>query len=329
MVDRFAHSGGYVGRRTIGRDVGGAEEFYFDLLGLIPARRLWFAGVEWLFSIGCMVLYLVMQSRMPRLWYVRGFVALLGATNSLYHFPVLFAVVTVLGFEGAAAGDAQVVFTQYLFDEAVLLRAAHFIGAAVIVTAAFLMSLCLRAARADGNGADKANTVIQQAGWMALVAMGAEIVLGISMLSVLPDAAHRALLGGNLLAAVVFFASVIAVVGSLHHLGLICLGNCDARHVTRLGAYLLLIVVLMSAVRFMSHRAVWRIRPDAAKTQLDENLCFLIAVEGARVEGRGARGKGLGEQEAAERTELSLPPFSLRPPVCRFASPQFKLPSSL
>lgn len=259
----------------------GSDRYYFELLGLIARERLEFGGIEWLFSIGCMSIYLWVQARRPYLRSLPGLIVFLlplaSATNALYHFPILFAVITVLGFEGVVAASAPIKFIQYLFDEVVLLRAAHFIGAAVMVTSAFLMWLCLRASGGDEKCTASAKTVIQQAGIVAVVAVGAEIVLGISMLSVLPDTSQRALLGGDLLATSVFFASVIAVVGSLHQLGMICLGRCDARHVTWMAANLLLIVVLMSTARHASHRAVWRHRSEAVDVSIQHQLEWLLA----------------------------------------------------
>ncbi|MEZ6071244.1 MAG: hypothetical protein R3C10_13460 [Pirellulales bacterium] len=230
---------------------------YFETWSRIATERLKYAGIEWIFSIVCMLLYLLVQRGRPRLGSFRGMLAvllpLLAATNTLYHFPVLFAVVTVLGFEGGE--PTSIKFTDYLVRQAVLVRAGHFIGAAVVITSVEVMWLCLKA-RCGAVDRDATIAVaIQRVGWLALAAIVGEIVLGVGLLTVLPAAAQRSLLGGNPLATGVFGAAVVVVVVAMHYLGMISLGNCEQRQIARLSSFLLLAVLLMSTARHMSHAA--------------------------------------------------------------------------
>lgn len=202
----------------------------------LPRSRYEYGVAELVFSAVCWELWLRWWSLGVRRrlgWWL----GLAGATNVVYHFPTLFAVLAVLAERTLAPGET-VRFVTMLGDAEVLTRTFHFVLASLAVAGATLAWWSERDDRLKRRGAQ-----------IALAATVVQWPLGLGVLVSLPDASRAALLGGSLTAATLFGLSLAAVVVLMHHLSAAAFGTSSRRELRTLLVWLGITITLMTAVR--------------------------------------------------------------------------------
>ena len=123
------------------------SEPYRRALGAVSPRRWWFAGWELLFYVCCLGAYIG-----PWQWFRRGRLrrvihrglAIVGATDLMYHFPPMFAVLSTISTRPALWGeslDNRPLFWRLLLEGETFSRVVHHWLAAVAVSAAAGMLL--------------------------------------------------------------------------------------------------------------------------------------------------------------------------------------------
>lgn len=202
----------------------------------LPRSRYEFAVAELAFSAVCWEVWLRLWSKgvRRRLGWWLGFA---GATNVVYHFPTLFAVLSVLATRTLAPGET-VRFVTMLGDAEVLTRALHFVLASLAVAGAVAAWWSEHDEQLKRRGAQ-----------IALFATLLQWPLGIGVLVSLPDASRGALLGDHLPAATCFGLSLGAVVVLMHHLAAAAFGSTTRREARAILVWLGVTIVLMTAVR--------------------------------------------------------------------------------
>jgi hypothetical protein len=228
-----------------------AHDDYFTALQLIPASRLWLGLAELAFYFLCLALYrfwlIRSASRFRWRWFFRA-LPVMAATDLMFHFPPLFAVVSVLAsrplersllIDGLSRRD----YYSLLFDAEVLARVIHVWLAAIAVAGSAAILLALRNEAADQRAA--ANTIATSAARWAGVATLLQIPVGLWLTYSLSDGARDSVLGGDVFATAMFAAAVLCSLPLLHLLASASLGDVDIVRARRIAVIMSLVVVLM------------------------------------------------------------------------------------
>src|SRR5262249_51021183 len=139
-----------------------------------------------------------------------------GATNVVYHFPTLFAVMVVLSERSIAAGTT-VRFVSMLADPEVLARTFHFITASLAVTGAAAVQLLVRRQQAVGDN-EHLEQLKRSNARIAFFATMLQWPIGIGVLLALPEISRSNLLGDDAGAVGLFGMSLGGVIVLMHHL---------------------------------------------------------------------------------------------------------------
>lgn len=236
------------------------QQEFFSGLAVVPRRRLLFGIAELAVFVGFMAIYWAGWGRMPR-WAHRLF-GWLAWLNVVYHFPVLFASVAVLSTRPEVWGDelGYKAFLQVMAEPAALARTVHFLLASIAVTGGLQMLLAQRRLRQLGNEVsdneepDSAEVSLLRrlVVWGARWGLAASLVqggVGLWVLLALPAASQDALLGGDWLGTGLFGTAIFAMLGLLHHLLAVGMGDLEPGATRRAVGLLVLVVVLMVGAR--------------------------------------------------------------------------------
>jgi hypothetical protein len=221
-------------------------------LGRFPASAYWFAGAEIVFSGLCIAGCLGLARRPKLTWLL----AVATATNLLYHFPPLMAVLGELAADPSWAADETIdrpALRRLWQRPEVLSLWAHVALASVAIGFAAALAACCRTANNDSEGMDD-RTARQLAGW-ALGATVLQIPIGLWMLLASDEAAQQSMMGANWLATIGLAGGVWVALGVMQSLAAIAWGGSDRRQVDRVCVLLALTVLLMSFTLRASRRA--------------------------------------------------------------------------
>ncbi|MBA4106569.1 MAG: hypothetical protein C0485_12490 [Pirellula sp.] len=217
-----------------------------------PADAYWFAGAEILFSAAC-IFGCRKLSRRPKLTWLLAIVA---ATNLLYHFPPLMAVLGELAADPHWADDEtlhrKALIRLWIRPEVMSLW-AHFALASMAVGFTAALAVCHRAVRNEAEQVDD-RTARRLAGW-ALGATILQIPVGIWLLLASDEAAQQSMMGESWLATIGLAGGVWVALGVMQSLATIAWGDSDRRQVNRACILLALTVLFMSVTLRVSRRA--------------------------------------------------------------------------
>lgn len=241
-----------------------------SLSGLLLAGVMWLAGdraffrlmtpfaykIHWalwelVFYLVCMSLFVCMgragmvRSRSARV--TRHLLAVLAATNLLYHFPPLFAVMA------RAANDPQSItgpvgpreFRQLMLTGHVVALTVHFGLAALAVTAVALLPQIVRRIASDTD-VSCWRLVQRVAAGIALAVSLLQLVVGLWLLMQLDPLSQRRLMGADVAGTLALGGSVLAAFGLLHLLAAATMGELSLAAAHRLNLAMAVIVLLMS-----------------------------------------------------------------------------------
>lgn len=222
------------------------QQAYFEAWRVIPPRRVWFGAVELVFYLACMGVYVRSWDRLPRA--VHRWLAVLAAANVLWHFPPLFAVVTVISTRAQCWGQPLEYgrLLELLADGETLARVAHLLLAGIAIVAVTWMHL---AARASGDQTQRA-AAQRLAAWgarLGLAAVAAQVVAGTLLLVAMPGPAQARLLGGDAWATMLLAGGAAAMLPLAHALAAAAMGHVVPRQVVQCAAWTGVVYVLMFA----------------------------------------------------------------------------------
>lgn len=227
------------------------ERKFFEALAIVPRRRLWFGVVELLFFLLLMLWYARAWPRAnrPTLWHPA--LAILAATDLIYHFPPLFAGIAVLQEQKIPSDELTYAqFLALLYAPETLARVLHFLLASFAVTGAVVLVHLLRHSRAES--AAFAPRWIAWSGRLALFPSLVQLLAGGYLLFVLPRAQQEQLMGGDWLATGCFAASLIAAFALMHSLASLAFGEPGRSHVVRSLWLMILVLLTMTAARVLA-----------------------------------------------------------------------------
>jgi len=230
---------------------------YWQAVGRFPPRAYGFAALELVFSLVCLWIY----ARMWDLWrakpWLHGLVAVMSATNLLYHFPPLMVVLGELSAHPRIATDATIMhedFRQLMMRSDVLSYVVHFTVASIAMGGWTLMAVAYKSresrveSREPKNGGGGFDRLISAGAWIALAASLAQLAVGLWVLVEMPIVTRNLLLGSNWLATGLFFVSIVATFALLHLLASVALGDTSDAAIRRSTLMMLVIILLMVGV---------------------------------------------------------------------------------
>jgi hypothetical protein len=233
---------------------GGAA--FFSALERVPSNRLWWGAAELAFYLACVLTYAAFWQLLcvgRRRWLHRA-LALAAATNLMYHFPPLFAVIHRL-----AAGDGKTVaidkaeFLRLTMQPEIVAVVAHHLIAGFAITGLVIMLRSRRLLDELGGGMEDRQVeltgCIRRAARTALVASLLQIPVGVWVLFAIPPQAREQVLGGSdLYATALFVFSMLAAMAALYALALVAVGESDRKTVRASAIRLMFVVFAMTAL---------------------------------------------------------------------------------
>ena len=221
-------------------------------LGPLSYKLLW-AGIEAIFSALLLVgWWLWLPGRAGgsfRAMATRGLMAVLAATNLLYHFPILFSVAERLADAGQISGPriTGAEFRRLMIAGETPALAVHVVLASIAVAGVMLLGLALRELRRGDDGS--ATRIAVWGGRIALVPSLLQLPVGLWTLAALPAAAQSRIMGADAIGTVLFVLSLLAVFWLVSDLVKIALHEVTRPLLIRVMAAMLVTVLLMTAMQ--------------------------------------------------------------------------------
>jgi hypothetical protein len=250
--------GGVLGLLIVGLFWRIALAAWFHGLSIIPAERLWFGLAELGFYLATMVLYLALWERWRNhRWLHRG-LAVLGGTNLMYHFPLLFAVISVAASRRDLWGRtlSRTDLVALMSSPGVMAKAVHFWLASLVIAGVWSAVLAAR----DSAAANGRRSGIL-GGRAALAAALLQLPSGVYLLWTMAPSARDRLLGGDLLLSGALAAGLLASLALMYHLLAVALGDASRATLWKSVALLALTTLLMAGVQFETRKQLWRRSP--------------------------------------------------------------------
>ncbi len=233
----------------------GDEASYRAAAAQIPAKRYAFALAELVFSLVLLLLYARLWERMARHPWWHALLAVLAATNLLYHFPPLLTMLSVIPTRPELAGqviDLQT-YRSLLVDPEVVSRSVHVILASFAMAGVYLMGLAPRLARGANASEENASRVAAWGARVAMLATVPQLFVGTWVLLKLPSVARKAVMGRDTTATLLFAGSMLLTLALLHFLASAMHGG-QRKTVVRVMIVMTLLIVLMTGtVRRVRH----------------------------------------------------------------------------
>jgi hypothetical protein len=239
-----------IGAFVVGMLTGGLLIFIVpgDLLGTalrrFPSRTYWIAGSELLFSLVCMSLIAWGWQRFNK-WAIAA-LGLISATNLLYHFPPLMAVIGKLAanpnFTSVEIIDRPALL-ELIGRGEVLALSFHFVCSSIAVAAVVLLYLVDRAGL---QIVDDRNSVARLSAGLAFTATLLQVPVGIWLLITLPGTSRMALMGKSLGGSLAFMAAMVLSLILLQRLFAALLGDIERKNVRSVVTLTCIVVLLMT-----------------------------------------------------------------------------------
>ncbi|MEQ8788978.1 MAG: hypothetical protein RIC55_21885 [Pirellulaceae bacterium] len=212
--------------------------------------RVEFGVAELVFSLALMVAHYVWWRMRPECsaierW-LRMALPLAAGTNTLYHFPPLFVILSQLSAAAGPLGEpmTSAEFRARLLDGEVLARSLHFVLAAFAMCGVMLIGYALRLGR-QGAKDDEVQRAAVWGGWLALVPTVAQALVGLWVLLSFPEPVKMALMGQDLAATFLLGLSIISALGLMHQLAVVAFGEMQRRALVRAMVSMVVVVTLM------------------------------------------------------------------------------------
>lgn len=220
-----------------------ASPSYRSAIGRVPAHRWWFAAGEIVFYLACMIPYALLWDRaVSQRWWHR-LLAVLAATDLLYHFPPLFTMISLLSARSELANatlDRSLYLTLFTDGETLSRVAHHWLASLATAGIAQLVLAAHTQVTADGPHSNWASAAGARIGLAATVL---QLPVGLCVLLASPATVQTQLVGGEPKGTLLFGGAIVAVVLLLQQLLSASFG--DTRRRTALVSAILFFVVLL------------------------------------------------------------------------------------
>ncbi|MCO6047948.1 hypothetical protein NG895_28930 [Aeoliella sp. ICT_H6.2] len=191
---------------------GAGQGDYLAMLARFPQRDYWMVAAEWVFSVACYAGWLVLWNRWRQKPWRHGLLVLLGATNLLYHFPLLMISQNLLVEQPGLVAEPTISRSLLvpLFHTPLVLAKASHIWAMSILAAACGLMLAESVSRSTPH-----LPLRRSAGVVGIVALALQLLSGVVVLACLPAGQTQRITGGSAVATTLL---VIGVLLAIHML---------------------------------------------------------------------------------------------------------------
>jgi cytochrome bd-type quinol oxidase subunit 2 len=224
------------------------EQGFADAIRRFPTSAVANFVGEILFAFVCLGVYAGTWERWQHQPWPHGLFAVLAATNMLYHFPPLMAVISELSSRPEMVAEpviTRTVFRPLMLRPEVLSQSAHFVIASFAVSGAALIVIAWRQRRRQ---VEDASPLISFGAWIALIASLAQLAVGVWVLFELPQNMRGSLMGDAGPATALFIAAILVTLGLLHTLSTLAFGDTNDANVRRGIVLMIGLVLLMTAI---------------------------------------------------------------------------------
>ncbi|HEY4234804.1 MAG TPA: hypothetical protein VGM76_15330 [Lacipirellulaceae bacterium] len=221
---------------------------FADTVGRFPASAIANFVGEIVFALVCLGVYATTWERWRERPWLHGLFALLAATNLLYHFPPLMAVISELAARPELVAEpviSRAVFRPLMLRPEVLSQSVHFVMASIAVVGVVLIAIVRRQ---GGTQAAGPNRLISAGARIALGASLVQLAVGSWVLFTLPPNVRGGLIGDAWPATGLFMAAIVVTLGLLHTLATMTLGDASDTIVRRSVLLMLGVVLLMTTM---------------------------------------------------------------------------------
>jgi hypothetical protein len=231
-----------------------ASEPLWEALRRFPQRAYWIAGLELLFSLVCLLIYAAGWRWFGRHGWLHALVALLSATNLVYHFPPLMTVLGKMAANPAWTNESVIdrkVLLQLIARENAVSLSFHFALASLAVAGVTVLWLLAR----QGEQALEDAAAKRVARVSAAVAFGSTVLqfpVGLWVLTTISQTSRGALMGTKPLASLLFLAGVVLAMLLMARLLASVAGEVRQSEIHRTLGLLLLTTLLMTATLRLS-----------------------------------------------------------------------------
>ena len=247
--------GGMLGVVNLMISMAAGDANYVSALKQFPPRRYHFAIAELVFSLVLSGAYWALWDKMKGLTWLHALLALLSATNLLYHFPLLLTMISVVATRPELAEQTidLAAYRQLLVDPEVVSRTVHVILASFAMVGIYVMAFGLTLERHESLK-DQAPRVARWGASIALVPTLFQLGVGTWVLMMLPSVARKGLMGRDPFATGMFMASLLLTFALLHLLGGVAFGQGGRKKIVRSMIVMTVIIVLMTGtIRRVRH----------------------------------------------------------------------------
>jgi hypothetical protein len=178
----------------------------------------------------------------------RGLLALLAATNLLYHFPVLFAVATRLHDSGQTHGTriSGAEFRKLMVAGDIPALWVHVAAASIAVAGVVLLGYALQLRRAGHE--QRAARMAMWGGRWALIPSLVQVPVGLWTLATLSPSAQSQIMGVSMVGMLLLVTAILAAFWLVSDLMKVALGDVARPMLIRVMTAMLLTVILMTAL---------------------------------------------------------------------------------
>lgn len=233
-----------------------------EALGRMPSK-VYYGVWELAFSAVCIVLHLLWVTARPNVHLLakigRTLLGIMASTNLLYHFPVLFAVVSELVHQGNGQGAAisAAEFRSFLVETSAGARALHAALASLAVAGFYV---CLAAAWLDPDPGDSYRRWVCWGGRWALAATALQWLVGFWVFTRLPSAAAERLLANDRMTGLTLAAGLLGALALTHLAVSLAFGEASRRQAR------MAFVLLVGTVLLMTYTSRQIMAPVATST---------------------------------------------------------------
>ncbi len=233
-------------------------EPFFRSAELIPRSRYWFGIAEIGFTYVLLLVVLATWRRAAGRWW-QSLLNLMAATNTIYHFPTLFASIVILSQRPTEWRDAELTrsaLLEIMRSPETIAHVLHFGLASFAVTGVALLGFAARLAKREATEADAAR-VTMWGGWLALVPTALNLVSGIWLLLESPRLVQNQLTGDDGFATAAFLLAIVAALAMLPSLAAAAFGTAGRKERLRAMILLTVTILAMTTARHFAHQRMY------------------------------------------------------------------------
>ena len=244
-----------------------SDEYRSLWLGPLGYKLHW-AGVELVFSFLLLLgWWLCLPGRAGgsfRWMATRGLVAVLAATNLLYHFPILFAVADRLAVTGQTHGEriTGAAFRRLMVEGEAPALAVHVTLASVAMAGMVLLGLALRWLKRGETAT--ATRIAVWGGRIALLPTILQVPVGLWTLATMPADAQMHIMGASVAGTLLLAGSLLAAFWLVSDLVKVAMSEVSRGLLIRVMAAMLVTVLLMTAMQRQTRSFVGKASLPAA-----------------------------------------------------------------